>query len=461
MHKLQPSRIAALEGLIAAPEQAAVGHVFGVCDMDGHPFRCLRYTEQGIEETDLPPTILIPAKLERLLYPKRLKIVYGGRGSAKTRTIVSILTERARARFERVLCLREIMKSLDDSSYQEIKDEVERREVADQFQFIQSRVRVPATRSTFSFDGLLRNVTKLKGYANATVAWVEEAENVSRASWDILFPTIRAAGSEIIVSFNPREETDATWLDLVAPYVDYMQDGIYEDDDVLVIECNHSDNPWLTDELKLERDRMARTDPDRYMWIWEGKFRKRSDVKVLNGKWVIREFEPGDDWQGPFYGADFGFAQDPSTLNRLWIHDSKLYIEYEAHGVGIELDHMADFYDAVPQSREHTISADSARPETISHIKRRGFKIEAAMKWPGSVEDGIAYLRSFTEIVIHPRCVHTIAEAHAYQYKTDKTTGLILPDIVDADNHHWDAIRYALWRYIKKPKTAAVFTRNR
>lgn len=457
--RLSHKSIIDMESLIGVDlEAAAIGiGVFGVCNMQGEVLKTLQYTENGIVEVNAKPDILIPERLERLLYPKRLKIVYGGRGSAKTRTIVSIITERARAKTERVICLREIMDSLEESSYQEIIDEINRREIAEQFDPIKGKIRVPMTRSSFGFAGLFRNVTKLKGYANGSIAWVDEAENVSIDSWGILFPTIRAAGSEIIVSFNPREESDATWTELVAPYADKMVDGIYEDENVLIIECNHSHNPWLTEELKLERDKMAERDPDRYMWIWEGKFRKRSDVKVLNGKWRISEFTPDASWGSPLYGADFGFAQDPSTLNRVWVHDDRLWVEYEANGIGIELDHMEAFYESVPESRKYLISADCARPETISHIKRRKFNIEGATKWPGSVEDGIAHLRGYAEIVIHPRCKHTIAEANSYEYKLDKTTKQILPDIIDKNNHHWDAIRYALWRHIKKPKKAAVF----
>lgn len=458
--KLTDKALLALEEAIATPHNQTSA-VFGICGLDGRPKRFLRLAEAGVEETQGPATILIPERLEKLLYPKRLKIVWGGRGSAKTRTVVSILTERARVNPERIVCLREVMKSLDDSSYQEIKDEVERRAIADQFSFIQSRVRVPGTRASFGFDGLLRNVTKLKGYAGASVAWVDEAENVSQQSWDILFPTLRAPGSEVWVTFNPKEETDATWKDLVAPYWDKAVDGIYEDADTLIIECNHSHNPWLTEELKLERDKMAERDPDRYMWIWEGKFRKSSDLKVLNGKWVIREFEPQKGWSGPYFGADFGFSQDPSTLVKLWVNDDRLYVEHEAYKVGVELDHMPAFYDTVPGARKHLISADCARPETISYLRRQGFKIEGAEKWAGSVEDGIAHLRGYKEIVIHPRCKHVIAEANAWQYKEDKNTGLPTTTLQDGMEHTWDAGRYALWRLIKKPKKSAIFAKSR
>lgn len=449
--RLSLKAIEQLEEKIASANAKPTSAVFGICDMERNVLRAYRIVDRAPVLVDEVPTIMIPERLEKLLFPKRLKIVFGGRGSGKTRTITSILTEFARTHTERVLCLREVLKSIDDSSYQELVDEINRRPWSAEYRVINNKISVPSKKSTFKFEGMRTNASQnLKAKAGSTKAWVDEAETVSRDAWDALFPTMRQAGSEVLVSFNPREETDPTWADLVAPYWDKAVDGIYEDEHTLIIECNWQHNPWFTDELAIERDRMRDRDPDRYLWIWEGKFRRNSDVKVFNGKWRIAEFEAKQGWDGPYYGADFGFSQDPSTLNRMWIHDNRLWIDYEANGVGVEIEDMPAFYDKVPGAREHKIWADCARPETISHIKRQGFRIEGAEKWTGSVEDGITFLRSFKEIVIHPRCKHTIAEANAYEYKTDRLTGDILPDVVDKHNHHWDAIRYALFKLIKR-----------
>lgn len=469
------ARVQNLEDQYRQTTTKTVSAVFGVCDMQGEVIRAWQYIEGVPQPTDQPASIMIPERLEKLLFPKRRIIIYGGRGSGKTRTITAWLTEMARHQTERVLCLREVLKSIDDSSYQELVDEINRKPWSDEFRCINNKISVPNKKSTFKFEGMRTNASQnLKAKAGSTKAWVDEAETVSRDAWDALFPTMRKKGSQCIISFNPREETDPTWKDLVEPYYAQMVDGIYEDDETLIIECNWQHNPWFTDELRGEKDRMARNDPDRYMWIWEGKFRRRSDVKVLNGKWIIEAFEPQKNWDGPYFGADFGFSQDPSTLNKLWINNRKLYVEYEANGVGVELDDMFLFYagsdgatpdqleyvkkrkpserkyEGIPDARRYMIKADCARPETISHIKRQGFRIEGAEKWQGSVEDGITFLRSFDQIVLHPRCKNTIFEANAYEYKTDRLTGDILPDIVDKHNHHWDAIRYALDKLIKR-----------
>jgi phage terminase large subunit len=128
------------------------------------------------------------------------------------------------------------------------------------------------------------------------------------------------------------------------------------------------------------------------------------------------------------------------------VHENCLYVEHEAYKIGCDIDHTAELFDTIPGFRGGTtIRADSARPETISFLNRHGYpNVVAAEKGPGSVEDGVAFLRSFERIVIHPRCKHTADEARMYRYKTDRLTDAVLTDIVDANNHCIDALRYAL-----------------
>jgi len=106
-------------------------------------------------------------------------------------------------------------------------------------------------------------------------------------------------------------------------------------------------------------------------------------------------------------------------------------------------------FDRVPTARRWPIHADSARPETIAYMRREGFNIDGAEKGKGSVEDGIEWLKSFDEIVIHERCTLFQDEARLYSYKVDSRTGEILPIVVDAYNHGWDALRYAYVDLIK------------
>ena len=137
-----------------------------------------------VAANDCEPDFLIPYTLKCLLYPKRLKVIFGGRGSGKTRGVTAIMVEKARAKFERILCCREIQKSIEASSKQEIEDEIERRGLEDEFHITDKHITHLGNGSTFSFEGLYRNKTKIKGYAGATIVWVEEAEDVCKKSWD-------------------------------------------------------------------------------------------------------------------------------------------------------------------------------------------------------------------------------------------------------------------------------------
>jgi phage terminase large subunit len=134
---------------------------------------------------------------------------------------------------------------------------------------------------------------------------------------------------------------------------------------------------------------------------------------------------------------------------RCWIDGRTLYVEHEAYGLGVEIDHLPALFDSILDARKYLSRGDNARPETISYMVRQGFNFMPCEKWPGSVEDGVEFLRSFESIVIHPRCVHTAQEARLYSYKIDKLSGDIQPIILDRHNHCMDAIRYALTPMIK------------
>jgi phage terminase large subunit len=137
--------------------------------------------------------------------------------------------------------------------------------------------------------------------------------------------------------------------------------------------------------------------------------------------------------------------------------DGVLYIDYEAYGVGVDIDATPQLFDTVPGAREWPITADSARPETISYMQQHGFpRMRKAKKGKGSVEDGVSFLRGFKEIVIHERCKHTADEFKMYSYKRDRLTGDILPVIEDKHNHAIDALRYAVEPVMLKNRTPQV-----
>ena len=186
-------------------------------------------------------------------------------------------------------------------------------------------------------------------------------------------------------------------------------------------------------------------DPEKYAHVWLGGHIRHSEARVFK-HWRIGtedEFTPPDGARWLF-GADWGFAADPTVLVRSRLDGRTLYVDQEAYQVGCEIDNTPELFAKVPGSSEWNIKADSARPETISWMRRNGYpRIIPAKKGAGSVEEGVAFLQSL-DIVVHPRCRHVIDELSLYAYRVDKHTGEVLPIIEDRANHTIDALRYSL-----------------
>lgn len=332
-----------------------------------------------------------------------------------------------------MLCARELQVSIQESVHKLLSMQVEALGLSGCYQVLQTEIR-GLNGTEFIFSGIRNNPTKIKSMEGVDYCWVEEAEKVSHASWEILIPTIRAPGSEIWVSFNPAEKSDPT----------YQRFIVSPPPESVVIRVNWRDNPWFPLELKAEKDHLASTDPDAYAHVWEGEPVSRSDIQVFRGRWRIESFEARPDvWDGPYFGLDFGFAQDPTHAIECWKHGQTLYFRREARAIGVDIDLLPDLLVRLPEASKRPLRCDSARPETISYLQRHGYPdAKGAKKWPGSVEDGVSWLRGH-EMVIHPDCKYLADEARLYSHKVDRLTSDILPEIVDAHNHGWDAVRYA------------------
>uniref|UniRef100_UPI00403DA9E5 PBSX family phage terminase large subunit n=1 Tax=Pasteurella multocida TaxID=747 RepID=UPI00403DA9E5 len=368
---------------------------------------------------------------------------FGGRGSAKTRTFAKMTAVVAYQRAMNnesgvILCGREFMNSLEDSSLEEIKQAIRSEPFLEAFFEIGEKfVRTKCGRISYVFTGLRHNLDSIKSKARILLAWVDEAESVSEIAWRKLLPTVRESNSEVWVTWNPEKKGSATDL--------RFRQSIPEN--AMIVEMNYTDNPWFPDVLEQERlNDKKRLDDATYRWIWEGAYLEASEAQIFKGKYEELEFKPNQDFNGPYFGLDFGFAKDPTAVVKCWVFDNNLYIEHEAGKTGLELDHTADFVkERVPDIERHILRADSARPESISYLKRNGIpRIEGVKKWSGSVEDGIEHIKSYKKVYIHPRCKETLREFRLYSYKTDRLTGDVLPTVLDEHNHYIDAIRYAL-----------------
>ena len=366
-----------------------------------------------------------------LFKPHRYKVYYGGRGSSKSWSIARAIAYLGCMRPLRVLCAREIQRSISDSVHKLLKEQIEEIGMSRYYDITRDVIR--GTNGTeIIFKGLRSNAQEIKSTEGIDICWVEEAQAVSAESWDVLIPTIRKPNSEIWLTFNPLDESDPTFQRFV----------LNAPDDALVRKVNYDENPYFPEVLKREMEWLKARDYESYLHIWEGEVRKHSNAVIFAGRFRVEEFDTPPDARF-YHGADWGFATDPSCLVRCFIKDRTIYIDREAWGVGVDLDETPALFDIIETARKWPIKADNARPETISFMRRRGFNISAAKKWQGSIEDGIEFLKSY-DIVIHPRCRHTIDEFNHYSYKVDKQTGEVLPIVVDSFNHIIDGLRYSL-----------------
>jgi len=403
-------------------------------------------------ELELPPKIIA-----NFAQPARHRVFHGGRGSGKTRSLAKMTAVKGYQFAEEgregvILASREHLNSLDESSLEEIKAAIRSEPwLHDYYEIGEKYVRTKNRRVSYAFAGLRHNLDSIKSKARILLNWTDEGEGVSEGAWRKLIPTIREGGSENWVSYNPESPESATHRRFIEN----------PPSNCIVTQINWRDNPWFPEVLEQERLDDQRLRPETYEHVWEGAFLTLTEAQVFSGKFIVDEFEPGAGWDGPYYGIDFGFRPDPLAAVEVWIHANCLYVRREAYKTGIEIDGTTAFIkERLPRIAEYAARADSAEPKTISYLARNGLpRIEPVKKWPNSVMEGVRYMRGHEKIVVHPDCPGTAREFRLYSHATDRLTGDIKPEIIDANNHAIDAIRYAIAPLIKgrmESKTRAV-----
>jgi len=367
-----------------------------------------------------------------LLEPARYKGAHGGRGSAKSHFFAGMMVEDSLREKLDCVCLREVQKSLQFSVKKLLETKIASMNVGYHFDVQDKRI-LSKSGGVIIFEGMqnqtAESIKSLEGFRRA---WFEEAQVMTQRSLDLLRPTIRTPDSEMWFSWNPNLPTDP---------VDVLLRCDDPPPDARVVEVSYRDNPWLPDVLLAEITYDQKRDPDKFAHVWLGGYQRNSEARVFRN-WKVEEFDTPNGAIFRF-GADWGFAIDPSVLVRCFLDGRKLYVDQEAYMIGCEIDQLPDLFDRVDESRKYFITADSARPETISYMRKHGYpKINAAIKGPRSLEEGVEFLKSF-DIYVHPRCQHVIDELSLYSYETDPLTGQVLPKLADKHNHMIDALRYA------------------
>lgn len=380
----------------------------------------------------------------------RYKGARGGRGSGKSHDRAeAMLKDHVKFPGLRSVCLREVQKSIQRSSKQLLEDKISKLKLRAYFDIRNTEIRAPGD-GVIIFQGMqdhtAESIKSLEGFHRG---WYEEAQSMSQRSLDLLRPTFREdpiydggglvmPGSELWFTWNTRFPTDP---------IDEFFFGGDSPPNSIIVRANYYDNPWFPKVLRDEMEWDKIRNPEKYAHVWLGGYLHRSEARVFNN-WRVEEFETPADAVF-LHGGDWGFSVDPSVLIRCFVEGRTLYIDREVYRVKCEIDKLPALFDGLDPSqkgsaRRWPIRADSARPDTISYMRRHGYpKIIAAKKGPGSIEDGIEFLLGY-DIVVHPRCIHTIDELTYYSYKVDKFTDQVLSVLEDKNNNVIDSLRYAV-----------------
>lgn len=385
-----------------------------------------------------------PVKLQPLFTPARYKVLYGGRGGAKSWGIARALLIIAAQRPTRILCAREFQTSIKDSVHKLLSDQIFALGLESHYEITQATIR-GKNGSEFNFVGLKNNVANVKSYEGVDICWVEEAQTVSRLSWNTLIPTIRKEKSEIWVSFNPELETDET----------YQRFVVNPPEGAIVIKVNWSDNPWFPETLKLEKDALKARDHAAYQVVWEGFCRLTVDGAIFAREMQMAELEgritrvPYDPSKPVHAIFDLGWS-DATAIWFLQFIGMEIrlirYIEGSQQTMSDYLAKMQTFgyvYDTLwlPHDAENkTLAANGRSIEEI--VRAAGYKTKIIPRTP--IADSINAARTMFRTCYFDRenCHDGLQCLRHYRYEVDPETGnFSKTPLHDHYSHGADAFR--------------------
>ena len=380
--------------------------------------------------------ITIPNEFKRLFdHDWREAAVYGGRYSLKSHTVARTLLIRAREKKMRVGCFREFQNSISESSHQLLSDLIKQYKLYD-FTVTDRAIVNRINGSDFLFKGLWNNEQTIKSIEGIDIAWVEEAQTISRESLEVLTPTVRKDGSQIIYTYNRFTEDDPIHTRLIG-------EGR---PNTLVINVNYDIAikyglmpKVILDEIEDdERNRFALY---KHKWLGEPATTERKIYK----DWQILDDVPHNA-RLERYGLDFGYSNDPTAIVAVYYYDGGYILDEICFQKDLSNKQIADILN---NQRQCLVIADSAEPKSIDEIKTYGINIIGAEKGADSVNNGIQLVQG-QRISVTKRSVNTIKEYRKYLWEVDRE-GRIINVPEGTWNHAMDATRYALSSIIKKP----------
>jgi phage terminase large subunit len=379
-----------------------------------------------------------------------------GRGAGKSESVARhVLSFAIRHPNETILCGREFQASIKSSVKSLLDRLIDVYSLHGYFKSTDNEICSKFGLGKIIFSGLAQHtVDSVKSLDNITLTWLEEAQTLSDRSLTVVLPSVlRAPNSRVIFTYNT--DTEQTPCDKMFTE-DFVNDGT-----MLFIHCSYLDNPWFPEGLEVERKRFLRTKPKEYGNVWLGDYKKQSDALIHNN-WLSEDFELRDD-DVSIIGLDFGYT-DLFGATLCTLRGNSLYISHEAVMKNAGIDVYPTLLSQLPNAEKLQIIADSSRPESIKYIREHGFpKIFGSLKGPNSVAEGIKWMQSYDEIVIHPRCTHTIEAFGKYSYDVDKRTGIVkqtvnhaFSDVPDSARYAVEALRRGLSAYAKQQNKPAM-----
>jgi phage terminase large subunit len=385
-----------------------------------------------------------PVKLRFLFKPKRYKVAYGGRGGAKSWAFARALLLEGKKGQLRILCARETQKSIGDSVHKLLSDQIVALGLQRFYTVLKATI-IGANGTEFIFAGIRQNVGNVKSYEGCDRVWVEEAQTVSKNSWEVLIPTIRKPGSEIWVSFNPELETDETYKRFV----------LNPPPDAAVVKVNWSDNYWFPDVLKREAEHLKAKDPDSYEHVYEGMCKQVVEGAIYRTELLLADKEqritrvPYDATAPVHTFWDLGFGDSTS----IWFGQS-IGFEFRLIDFLQGSQQALQFYLKALQEKPYIYGTDYLPHDARAHELGSGRSIEEQIRATGrnvrivpklSIEDGIAAARAVfgRTWFDSDKCADGIQALRHYRYESDLKLGTFKAEpLHDWSSHPADAFRY-------------------
>jgi phage terminase large subunit len=373
--------------------------------------------------------IEIPVEFKRLFDNDwREAAVYGGRFSLKSHTVARLLLIKGRQQNLRIACFREFQNSISDSSYQLLKDLIRQYKLAD-YKVTDKTIINTVTGTDFIFKGLWNNEQSIKSIEGIDIAWVEEAQTVTEESIDVLTPTVRKAGSQIIYTYNRLSEDDPVHKRLV----------LEGRPNTLIINVNYDiaiKHNMMSDVIRTEMEDDKANRPVLYKTKWLGE--PTGLERKIYKNWAFIDEIPHEA-RLERYGLDFGYSNDPTAIVAVYYYNGGYILDEITFQKGLSNKQIADI---LKNHDTALVIADSAEPKSIAEIAMYGVSIVGAKKGTDSIRNGIAVVQQ-QRVSVTRRSINIAQEYKGFLWSMDRT-GKILNEPESGFDHSMDAIRYAI-----------------